>query len=300
MVLVFCGRFGVLAKGLGDALSCRYALRCNSLISSIRNSNSSVVCLAVRWFSKSSSSDNHPKRPLTAYFRYSVEQQPVLKKYNPDLKLGELAKKIGLAWKELPASQKQPYEAAAAADLQIYKDELARYKAQLTPAQIKALKEERRQRAAKRKSMRRKRELTILGKPKRPRSAFNIFMSEHFQEAKGISMQAKMKNLFEDWRRFSSSQKQSYVQLAEDDKVRYENEMTAWEEQMVEVGREDLIRVKQRKRFKRPRVAKGRKTIKTVISKKKTTKIQEAVRSHKSSPSKTEEESMRRTKKPEE
>lgn len=29
----------------------------------------------------------------------------------------------------------------------------------------------------------------MLGKPKRPRNAFNIFVSEHFQEAKGASIQ---------------------------------------------------------------------------------------------------------------
>lgn len=32
-------------------------------------------------------------------------------------------------------------------------------------------------------------ELTSLGKPKRPRSPFNIFMSEHFEEARGSSTQ---------------------------------------------------------------------------------------------------------------
>lgn len=36
----------------------------------------------------------------------------------------------------------------------------------------------------------------MLGKPKRPRSAFNIFMSEHFQEAKGISIQVNQGRLF--------------------------------------------------------------------------------------------------------
>lgn len=32
-------------------------------------------------------------------------------------------------------------------------------------------------------------ELTNLGKPKRPRSPFNIFMSEHFEEARGMTTQ---------------------------------------------------------------------------------------------------------------
>lgn len=38
------------------------------------------------------------------------------------------------------------------------------------------------------------------------------------------------------------STSQVYTQLAEDDKIRYKNEMKSWEDHMVEIGREDLIR----------------------------------------------------------
>ncbi|KFO83044.1 hypothetical protein N320_09635, partial [Buceros rhinoceros silvestris] len=120
----------------------------------------------------------------------------------------ELVRKIAGAWKELPASQKQVYEDARKTDWQRYKEQLAVYKAQLTPAQAALLKEERRKRLAKRRLFRAKRELTVLGKPKRPRSGFNIFVSEHFQESEGISPVAKLKQLFDAWRKLSTSQKQ--------------------------------------------------------------------------------------------
>ncbi|NXL49160.1 TFAM factor, partial [Podilymbus podiceps] len=154
----------------------------------------------------------------------------------------ELVKKMAGAWNELPASQKQVYEDARKTDWQRYSVQLAAYKAQLTPAQVEALKEERRKRLAKRMSFRAKRELTALGRPKRPRSGFNIFVSENFQESEGISPTAKMKQLFDTWQKMSSSQKQPYLQLAEDDKIRYENEMKSWEAKMVELGRQDLLR----------------------------------------------------------
>ena len=35
---------------------------------------------------------------------------------------------------------------------------------------------------------------------------------------------------------------QVYTQLAEDDKIRYKNEIKSWEDHMMEIGREDLIR----------------------------------------------------------
>ncbi|XP_029885825.1 transcription factor A, mitochondrial isoform X1 [Aquila chrysaetos chrysaetos] len=197
---------------------------------------------AEKGLSRGISSDERPKRPLTAYFRFLKENHSAFRQKNPEVTNMELIKKIADAWKELPASQKQVYEASRQTDWQRYKEQLAAYKAQLTPAQAVALKEERRKQLAKRRSFRAKRELTMLGKPKRPRTGFNIFVSENFQESEGISPAAKLKQLFDTWRKLSSSQKQPYLQLAEDDKVRYVNEMKSWEAKMVELGREDLIR----------------------------------------------------------
>lgn len=45
---------------------------------------------------------------------------------------------------------------------------------------------------------------------------------------------------------------QPYLQLAEDDKVRYENEMKSWEAKMIELGREDLVRSKKQRVKKKP------------------------------------------------
>ncbi|NXR99402.1 TFAM factor, partial [Oxylabes madagascariensis] len=176
----------------------------------------------------------------------------------------ELIKKLAGAWKELPASQKQVYEEAKKIDWKRYGEQMAAYKAQLTPAQAAALKEERRKQLAKRRSIRAKRELSLLGKPKRARTAFNIFLSENYQESEGISAVAKMKKLFDVWQKLSASQKQPYLQLAQDDKVRYENEMKSWEAKMVELGREDLVRSKKRRLKTKPaETAKKAETAKT-------------------------------------
>ncbi|XP_057241634.1 transcription factor A, mitochondrial isoform X2 [Malurus melanocephalus] len=144
------------------------------------------------------------------------------------------------------------YEEARKTDWKRYGEQMAAYKAQLTPAQTAALKEERRKQLAKRRSMRAKRELNLLGKPKRARSGFNIFLSENFQQSEGISPVAKLKKLYDAWQKLSTSQKQPYLQLAEDDKVRYENEMKSWEAKMVELGREDLVRSRKQRLKKKP------------------------------------------------
>ncbi|XP_034093053.1 transcription factor A, mitochondrial [Gymnodraco acuticeps] len=54
----------------------------------------------------------------------------------------------------------------------------------------------------------------------------------------------KMKSLVQDWMILSLHQKQIYTQLAQDDKIRYNNEIRSWEQHMVEIGRPDLVREK--------------------------------------------------------
>ncbi|XP_074780539.1 transcription factor A, mitochondrial [Athene noctua] len=193
------------------------------------------------------SSDERPKRPLTAYFRFLKENFSDFRQKNPEMSSVDLMKKIAGAWKVLPVSQKHVYVEATKTDWQRYEKQLATYKAQLTPAQAEALREEKRRQQARRRLSKTRKELAVLGKPKRPRTAFNIFVAEHFRESEGISPVGKLKQLFDGWQKLSNSQKQPYLQLAEDDKVRYENEMTLWETKMIELGREDLIRSKKKK-----------------------------------------------------
>ncbi|XP_053167497.1 transcription factor A, mitochondrial [Hemicordylus capensis] len=257
----------LLARILSPVAGPRYVLRASTTYS------------VEKWFSKHISSDNRPKHPMTAYMHFYKDHQSRYRKQYPDINMLDIAKKIAHAWRELPASDKQPYEAASKADSQVYKEQMATFKAQLTPAQEAAMKEERRKKMAKRRAMKKRRQLTVLGKPKRPRSAFNVYMSEHFQEAKGVSVQGKMKILFDEWQKMTSSQKKTYQQLAEDDKIRYENEMKSWEEHMIDIGREDLIRYKFRKGK-----SKEKKTAAKAIAKKRTTTLKKPSGSKAASP----------------
>uniref|UniRef100_A0A8C9MKM5 HMG box domain-containing protein n=1 Tax=Serinus canaria TaxID=9135 RepID=A0A8C9MKM5_SERCA len=189
---------------------------------------------AERCLSRGTSSNQRPKRPLTAYFRFVMDNRLAFREKNPEASNTELIKKLAGAWKELPASQKQVYEEARKTDWKRYGEQLAAYKAQLTPAQAAALKEEKRKQLARRRSIRAKRELNLLGKPKRARSGFNIFVKIYFR--------------FYHFQRYCSP----YLQLAQDDKVRYENEIKSWEAKMIELGREDLVRSKRQSLKKKP------------------------------------------------
>lgn len=219
-----------------------------SLFSSASVVRCSCVAPAIKSFS--TATGGPPKRPLTAYMTYVKDVRPTISKQNPGLKSVDVIRKIAQQWKMLTIEQKQPFQDASLEAKEQYKLALETFKAQLSPAQSAAFVEERRQKMAKRKAIRKKKELNNLGKPKRPRSTFNIFMAEHFVEAKGTTTPAKLKSLRDDWDRLSDTQKQMYIQLAEDDKVRYKNEIKSWEEHMMEIGREDLLRRKTKRVLK--------------------------------------------------
>ncbi|CAJ1080465.1 transcription factor A%2C mitochondrial [Xyrichtys novacula] len=148
-----------------------------------------------------------PKKPLTGYMRYVKQQQPVVARQYPDTKAVDVIRKIAQQWRLLSPDQKRPFEQASQLAREQFKVDFQRYQAQLTPFQIKQQTLERKVRLAKRKAIRKKRELTNLGKPKRPRSPFNIFMSEHFEEARGTSTTEKLTSLRDDWRNLFSHQK---------------------------------------------------------------------------------------------
>ncbi|KAM5236456.1 transcription factor A, mitochondrial [Ctenodactylus gundi] len=192
------------------------------------------------WFSSTVS--GYPKKPLTPYFRFLKDQLPVLKTDNPGTKMPELVRRIAELWSRLPHSEKKIYEEAFWKDQKVYKEKVHRFYEELTPDQKISLANEVKEKRLKRKKFLKKKEVIVLGKPKRARSAFNIFISENFQDAKNDTVQERLKSVVQTWKNLPTSQKEVYLQLAKDDKIRYDNEMKSWEENMIEAGRGDLVR----------------------------------------------------------
>ena len=65
-------------------------------------------------------------------------------------------------------------------------------------------------------------------------------MQKRLKKKVFVKKRIKLKAINENWKNLSNSQKQVYIQLAKDDRIRYYNEMKSWEEQMMEVGRKIL------------------------------------------------------------
>jgi hypothetical protein len=73
-----------------------------------------------------------PKKALSSYMIFSIENREKIKKDNPNLKNHELMGKIAEVWKSLDESEKRPYEDRAAKDRERVQKEKEKVSAQFT------------------------------------------------------------------------------------------------------------------------------------------------------------------------
>ncbi|XP_051273137.1 transcription factor A, mitochondrial [Dicentrarchus labrax] len=227
-----------LAKSF-KVLSCTSTLaRCTSVLPATYINP--VRCLT-------SQAGDPPKKPLNVFIRYVQQQRPILTRQNPEMKSTDILSKIAQQWRVMSPEQKEPFMEAYVRDMSLFKVELERYWAESTPEMRQKLTLEKMEKSAKIAARRKKLEKGRLGHPKRTRSAVNIYMSEHFEDGRGTTTTEKMGSLMENWKNMPSHEKEVYLQLSQDDHIRYENEMKLWEDHMLEIGRSDLIRKTVRK-----------------------------------------------------
>ncbi|XP_033963819.1 transcription factor A, mitochondrial [Pseudochaenichthys georgianus] len=234
--------FGLMTAGASWLAKSFSVFSCTSTLARCSSVLSATHITPVKYLSSQASGP--PKKPENGYLRFVVQQRPDITRHFPGIKPVEIIKKVAGQWRMLTAEQKKPFDEAAQRARQQFKVDLQRYQALLTADQFQQETQEKKQRLAKRRSTIRKKELNTLGKPKRNRIPVNIFVSEHYAEGRGLTPQDKLKSLVQDWRVLPLHQKQIYTQLAQDDKIRYNNEIRLWEEHMVEIGRPDLVREK--------------------------------------------------------
>lgn len=71
---------------------------------------------------------NAPKRALTGYLLFSMEERAKTKAAHPEHTFGEIAKALSEKWKGLSDEEKAPYLAKAAKDKKRYEAQLKEYK----------------------------------------------------------------------------------------------------------------------------------------------------------------------------
>jgi len=77
-----------------------------------------------------------PKRPLSAFFLFAAEHRPQVRKdlekntkEGVKVRVGDIAKKIGVMWKAVDADEKAKFQKLADAEKSKYQDAMAAYNA---------------------------------------------------------------------------------------------------------------------------------------------------------------------------
>ncbi|RKP25425.1 high mobility group box domain-containing protein [Syncephalis pseudoplumigaleata] len=68
-----------------------------------------------------------PKRALSAYMFFATEHRESIKEQFPEAGFGEIGKRLGEAWKNLPEDDKKPYNEKAKKDKERYEREMKDY-----------------------------------------------------------------------------------------------------------------------------------------------------------------------------
>lgn len=142
-----------------------------------------------------------PKRATTAYINFTQWYREELKKAGRTIpKIGEFGKECAAKWNSMSEEDKTPFLETAARDRDRYKREMAIYK----PARDS-------------------------NKPKRPTTAFMLFMADFRKEMAGKEPEGGVSALAkaggERWRAMSDEDKRRYVEMQNQEKVRYEASM---------------------------------------------------------------------------
>lgn len=156
---------------------------------------------------------NRPKRSMSAFMFFSNANRDIVKAQNPGLSFTEIAREIGNRWAVLSQDDRSPYATLAAQDKARYEEEKRLY-----VPDPKYIAQELRPGKAKKDP----------NAPKRAMSGF-MFFSNH--------MRPKLKARHPDitflelgteigklWRGLSNAKRKPYMQLANEDKARYQDE----------------------------------------------------------------------------
>lgn len=166
-----------------------------------------------------------PKNPRTAFFLFGAEHRQKLMENNPKMKVTDVARELGVLWKQCDENTKSKYVAAAENDKQRYEEEVRKFKeAGGDPVSLK-----RKTSASRRKQMEleasKSRKIKDPNAPKKPQSAFLLFCKENRSSIVQNNPQMKFgdigRNLSIMWKNTDESTRKKYEELAVQEKSCY-------------------------------------------------------------------------------
>lgn len=185
-----------------------------------------------------------PKKARSAYVFYTTERRSAVQAENPNLEFGDVTKHIAEEWNKMSDSQKAKYEAMAVEDKGRFETENDEFNTEHPEVKKRKLKAKK-------------------GQPKKARSAYLFYTMEKRNDFKNANPDKTFGDLTklvaDDWGKLNAAQKKKYEKLAEEDRARYDQEMSNYvrptdEELDAQIAAEPQKKAK-REGPKRPRSA---------------------------------------------
>ncbi|XP_018351305.1 PREDICTED: transcription factor A, mitochondrial [Trachymyrmex septentrionalis] len=182
-----------------------------------------------------------PKKPPNAYLLYySSIKNKLLKEY-PHCKQKELVKIASEKWAQLDSTIKQNLQMQFHEQYSIYKQKLIDYENSLTNEQKKKLKLLKKEHTSEQNKIKQK--FMELGMPKRPASAFVLFMQNKKDTKKSYELQKDwISNLANEWKNMTTVDRNKYNAEANDLAKKYKIEMQKWKEEMIQAGHYNIVK----------------------------------------------------------
>jgi len=170
---------------------------------------------------------NAPKRPLSAYMLWAAAtRESVVAKY-PDFSITEVATELGKMWKDVTDKEKAQYISQNSTLKETYVKAMKKYK------ESSSYRKHQEVVAEHKKKMDRKHYKKDPNAPKRPPSAYMIYISEVrdkvVKENPGIEVNDVLKKIGSLWRNLDKKEEAKYQKKAEKLRAKYEKELTAYQ-----------------------------------------------------------------------
>ncbi|XP_012219214.1 transcription factor A, mitochondrial isoform X2 [Linepithema humile] len=196
-----------------------------------------------------------PKKPLNPFIQYCLSVKNTLQKEYPDCTYVDVVKRASKQWAQVEPKVKESLKKQYMEQQSIYKQKLQDYENSITSDQKLLIKKEliKKEHAWEKSQVKQK--LTELGKPKRPLSAFFLFL-QNKQSAKDPQVPYKdwTINLSEEWKNMTTEAKEKYVVEATHLYEKYKIELKKWEEDMIQAGHHNLLKSNVKSNVKSKRV----------------------------------------------
>lgn len=160
-----------------------------------------------------------PKAAMGAYMWFCQEHREKVKADQPELGAKEILSELGRRWKALGAEEKEQYNEIAKGDKERYERE----KEAFLRTHVSIYRDD---------DVKSKRKRKDPNAPKRPRSAYILFVNDYRPKVveetreEGIKQTEIMSRVAKLWKSCDEAEKEKYVQLAQEEKDRYQEAMT--------------------------------------------------------------------------